>query len=94
MIILYSYNYTAGEDILEFVHDSKNIIDADSDEGNEMNNTALIPQRRPKPHGPSAALFVKGRRHSKDHFGRLQRHLVSPYENKPSTALLENKQTQ
>ncbi|GFV84196.1 uncharacterized protein TNCV_3038561 [Trichonephila clavipes] len=31
------------EDILEFVQSSKNIIDADSDDENEMNNTAFVP---------------------------------------------------
>ncbi|GFW92931.1 hypothetical protein TNCV_3495641 [Trichonephila clavipes] len=33
----------ADEDILEFVRSSRNIIDADSDDENEMNNTALAP---------------------------------------------------
>ncbi|GFW13196.1 poly polymerase [Trichonephila clavipes] len=33
----------ADKDIFEFVHSSKNTIDADSDEENEMNNAAPIP---------------------------------------------------
>ncbi|GFW37358.1 hypothetical protein TNCV_859651 [Trichonephila clavipes] len=33
----------ADKDILEFVQSSKNIIDADSDVQNEMNNAASVP---------------------------------------------------
>ncbi|GFY36495.1 transposon Ty3-I Gag-Pol polyprotein [Trichonephila clavipes] len=33
----------ADKDILEFVQNSKNIIDADSDDENKMNNAALVP---------------------------------------------------
>ncbi|GFW39766.1 hypothetical protein TNCV_2419321 [Trichonephila clavipes] len=32
----------AHKDILEFIHSSKNIIDADYDDENEMNNTAPL----------------------------------------------------
>ncbi|GFU04355.1 paired domain-containing protein [Trichonephila clavipes] len=34
----------ADKDILELVHSSKNIIDADSDDENKMNNAAFVPK--------------------------------------------------
>ncbi|GFV57484.1 hypothetical protein TNCV_3266601 [Trichonephila clavipes] len=38
----------ADKDILRFVQSSKNIIDADSDDENEMNNTAPLFPHHPK----------------------------------------------
>ncbi|GFW75707.1 hypothetical protein TNCV_4428901 [Trichonephila clavipes] len=40
----------AGKDILEFVESSKNIIDTDSDDGNEVIDAASVPLLRNKEH--------------------------------------------
>ncbi|GFS63870.1 hypothetical protein TNCV_1128791 [Trichonephila clavipes] len=40
---VYTAPIKANKDILEFVHSSKSIIDADSDDENETNNTAPVP---------------------------------------------------
>ncbi|GFV18160.1 hypothetical protein TNCV_169631 [Trichonephila clavipes] len=40
---VYTALIMANKDILEFVQSSKNIIDADSDDENKMNNAALVP---------------------------------------------------
>ncbi|GFY34656.1 hypothetical protein TNCV_1373471 [Trichonephila clavipes] len=42
-------------------------------------DVSVVATPMPKPHGPSTALFVKGRRHNKGRFGRLRRHLNSMY---------------
>ncbi|GFX15206.1 hypothetical protein TNCV_2709111 [Trichonephila clavipes] len=40
---VYTFPIMTDKDILEFVQSSKNIIDADSDDENEMNNVASVP---------------------------------------------------
>ncbi|GFW42325.1 uncharacterized protein TNCV_1207781 [Trichonephila clavipes] len=50
----------AGKDILEFVESQKNIIDADSEDENEMNNAAPVPMSSEnKKHHENYALLLK-----------------------------------
>ncbi|GFT28779.1 uncharacterized protein TNCV_3585041 [Trichonephila clavipes] len=43
IMFVHSPNFMAIKDILEFIQGSKNVIDADSGDENEMNNAASVP---------------------------------------------------